>query len=505
MRAAGKQRCVGRGGMKSVGTMPRILISNIDNESMMADERALTPDFCRASAITASRMAWFAEPGDIVVLPRDLSPQMKVYIARTMGYEPGSVTHLTPDWGHRHPRPIRAHELLHTGLVERMARLIGDPDNWTLYPYCYERSTQQFAERLGLDGERAVRPFVKQGGAELLNDKRVFRSVAAGRGVSIAEGAVCATQWQLEECIVSLIDQTGAVIVKQDRHSGGFGNLIVSRTEATGALGAPEVLVARDESQVRDQARIAWTRLAYSERAPLIVEVYYPVSACVTAEFKVDAAANAVRFLNCGEVRQAPILSGLIMPSAVAPYQLGSFIADAAELARLCCDLGYDGLVNIDAIVTTDGTVIVNEFNGRIGGCSHIHHILQRVAGARYGEGLVVVSHSRKIAMSIDQTFGILEERKLGFDRSRRFGVIVTGEDASGSGHLEYLSIAPSREQAMQLEAEFEGLLGVDRSAQSEAGIEHLAKILSHFPQGRRFDAEPTVRDGQRQGIANKP
>jgi len=76
--------------------MPRILISNIDNESMMADERALTPDFCRSSSITAGRMAWFAEPGDIVVLPRDLSPQLKVYIARTMGYEPGSVTYLTP-------------------------------------------------------------------------------------------------------------------------------------------------------------------------------------------------------------------------------------------------------------------------------------------------------------------------------------------------------------------------------------------------------------------------
>ena len=40
---------------------------------------------------------------------------------------------------------------------------------------------------------------------------------------------------------------------------------------ATGALGAPEVLIAQDDSQIRDQSRIAWTRLAYAERAPLIV------------------------------------------------------------------------------------------------------------------------------------------------------------------------------------------------------------------------------------------
>ncbi|MEZ5832275.1 MAG: peptide ligase PGM1-related protein [Dongiaceae bacterium] len=485
--------------------MPRILISNIDNESMMADERALTPEFCRASAITAGRMAWFAEAGDIVILPRDLSPQLKVYIARTMGYEPGSVTYLTPDWSGRHSRPIRAHELLHTGLVERLARLIGDPGNWSLYPYCYERSTQQFAEQLGLNGERDVLPFVRQGGAELLNDKRVFRSVAAGRGVSIAEGAVCATQWQLEECIASLIDVTGAVIIKQDRHSGGFGNLIVSRTEKAGAQGAPDVLVARNESQISDQARIAWARLAYAERAPLIVEVYYPVSAAVTAEFKVDAAANAVTFLNCGEVRQAPILSGLIMPSAVPPYQLASFIADATELARLCCDLGYDGLVNIDGIITVDGRVIVNEFNGRIGGCSHIHHILQSVAGPQYGDELVVVSHSRNVAVSIDQALSIADERKLAFDRKARRGVIVTGEDAAWTGYVEYLSIAPSREEAMRLETEFESALGPDTAPHGEAGIEHLAKILSHMPQVRRRDPDRAIGDVPRHGAAHKP
>jgi hypothetical protein len=484
--------------------VPRILISNIDNESMMADERALTPAFCRASATTAGCMAWFAEPGDIVVLPRDLSPKLKVYIARTMGYEPGSVTYLTPDTGGNHPRPIRAHELLHTGLAERMARLIGDPGNWTLYPYCYERSIQQFAERLGLDGERDVRPFVKQGGAELLNDKRVFRSVAAGRGVSIAEGAVCATAWQLEECIASMIDVTGAVIIKQDRHSGGFGNLIVSRT-ATGALGATDVLMATDEAQIRDQSRIAWTRLAYAERAALIVEVYYPVSAVLTAEFDVAAADNAVTFVSCGEVRQAPILSGLIMPSAVPPYQLAAFVADATELARLCCDLGYEGLVNVDGIVTLGGTVIINEFNGRIGGCSHIHRILESVAGRRYGDELVVVSHSRTVAVSIDQVFGILAERALGFDRSVGRGVIVTQEDAAATGHVEYLSIAPTRAEAMRLEAEFEALLGTDADAQSVAGIEHLAKILSHMPPVRRNEAEQSARDFPRQGASQQP
>jgi len=472
--------------------MPRILISNIDNESMMADERALTAEFCRSSSITAGRMAWFAEAGDIVVLPRDLSPQLKVYIARAMGYEAGSVTYITPDWGNAGCRPIRAHELLHTGLAERLARLIGDPDGWSLYPYCYERSTQQLAERLGLDPAR-VSPFVRQGGAELLNDKRVFRSMAAGRGVRIAEGAVCATEWQLTECIESLIDMTGAVIIKQDCHSGGFGNLIVSRADIAGAPGASEVLVAADDEQIRDQARIAWARLAYLERAPLIVEAYYPVSAVLTAEFKVDAAANSITFLNCGEVRQAPILSGIIMPSDVPPYQLGAFVASATEMARLCCDLGYDGLINIDGIVTVGGDVIINEINGRIGACSHVHRILETIAGPHYGGDLVVMSHSKTIAMPIDDVFGALEARKLAFDADTRQGIIVVSEDAAQTGHLGYISIAPSREQAAKLEADFEAVLEPAADDESRVGIEHLARILSHLPPVRPDEHDQAI------------
>ena len=161
--------------------------------------------------------------------------------------------------------------------------------------------------------------------------------------------------------------------------------------------------------------------------------------------------------------------------------------------------------MNIDGIVTTDGRVIVNEFNGRIGGCSHIHHILERAAGPRYGDELVVVSHSRKIDLTIDQAFGLLEGSKLAFDRDEGRGIIVTGEDAAGSGHLEYLSIAPSRADAMRLEAEFESMFGSEADARSDTGIEHLAKILSHMPPVRQNEAEKAIRDALRHGTAHKP
>jgi hypothetical protein len=476
-----------------IAAMPRILIANVDNECMLPERWELTDEFCLASSIAAERIAWFAEPGDIAVLQRQPSRQLTDHIAQVMGYAPGAVTYITPDWNGAHYRPIAAHELLHTGLAERISALIGDPAAWSLYPYCYERGIQRFAERLGLYGDQ-VRHFMKQGGAELLNDKRVFRSLAAGRSVSIAQGMVCSSQWELEASVRSLIDVTGTVIIKQDRNSGGYGNLIISRRGANSAVGAQEVLAARDQAGIRDQTAIVWERLAYGERASLVLEVYYPAALAVTAEFRVDAARNGVIFLNCGEVRQDPILSGLVMPCTLPAYQLADFVANATELARLCCDLGYDGLINIDGIITVGGDVIINEINGRIGACSHIHRILEAVAGPHYGSDLLVMSHSKTIAMQIDDVFGVLEARKLAFDAETRQGIIVVSEDAAQTGHLGYISIAPSREQVAKLEADFEALLEPAADDENRAGIEHLTRILSHLPPVRRDEPEEAIR-----------
>ena len=460
--------------------MARILVANIDNENMLADERAFTPDFRRSSSITAGRMAWFAEPGDIVVVPRDLSTDFKDYMARVRGYAPGAVTYVTPDWAGAPFRPLGTQELLRRGLPERLQRLMRGRGDWSLLAYCHERGAQLLAEALGIEATGGRRGFLREGGAELLNDKRVFRSLAAGRGVPIAEGLVCGDPGALEAGIRTLIDRTGAVIVKQDRHSGGLGNLIVRRDGGTGSLGATDVIGISNTTAIADAASTVWSRLAYLERVPLVVEAYYHVTAVVTAEFHVDAGANAIRFLNCGEVRQAPILSGLIMPWSLSSYTGGAFIAAATELARLTCDLGYGGLINVDGIVTGDGAIVINEFNGRIGGCSHIHHILQAIAGEGYGERLVVASHSRDTAAGFSQIVDILAQRRLGFDPETGRGIILTAEDCAESGFIEYLSVAPTRSEAFQLEAAFEMLLaGLGAAA---PGVGHLANILAHLP-----------------------
>lgn len=473
--------------------MAHILIANIDNENLMADERARTAEYCRALANVAARIVWFAEPGDIVVLPRALAREFEHYVSSVMGYDSEAVTYVIPDWNGAPLHTLGTRELLHLGVREKLAQLMRDRGDWSIFPYCYERSAELLAEALSLDTKREVRPFMRQGGAELLNDKRIFRSLAAGRGVPLARGVVCIAERDLLDAIGSLIGETGAVIVKQDRHGGGLGNLIVSRTPTINGLGATDVIVTEEKAPIGAAAEV-WRRLAYHGQAPLIVEVYYPARSVVTAEFRIDVRENAVAFLNCGEVRQAPVLNGLVMPWSLTPHLAGAFIANATELARLACDLGYDGLINIDGIVTADGSVICNEFNGRIGGCSHIHHILRSLAGPTYGDSHVVASHSRNVALRFRRVLDILRDAQLNFDTATGRGVVLTAEDAAGSGYLEYLSIGRSRAEAMQIEAEFERMLDEAAPRERPRGIEHLERILSHLApfgsEARRDSAE---------------
>lgn len=470
--------------------MPRIFVANIDNESMRADDRFLTDEFSLLSAFSAGHIAWLAQPGDIVVLPRDLSQPFKDYMARVLGYAPGAVAFVAPEWGDRHFRPLGAQELLRADVVEQLAHHTCNRSDWSLYPYCNERGVQQLARALGIAGYPNVQPFVEQGGAELLNDKRVFRSLAAGRGIPIAEGAVCNTLGELERAVETLIGITGAVIVKQDRHSGGMGNLIISRTPDISGQGALQVYVISEEASLDELSQLVWGRLAYLERASLVVEAYYPVISAVTAEFQINSRRNHVDFLNCGEVRQAPIMNGLIMPMALTPYRSASFIAGATELARLYCDLGYEGLINVDGIVTTDGELVFNEVNGRVGGCSHIHHIMQVIAGPHYGDNMVVASHGRTVSLDLDQVLRILEARGLSFNATSSTGIVLTAEDLAGDGSLEYLSIAPTREAAFHLETEFESVLIAEGYEQKRGGIEHLANIVAHLTGGRTPAAE---------------
>ena len=84
--------------------------------------------------------------------------------------------------------------------------------------------------------------------------------------------------------------------------------------------------------------------------------------------------------------------------------------------------------------------------------------------------------------MTLDEAFDLLRDKGLAYDAMIRQGIVIVAEDTAESGHLEYLSIAPSRAEAARIEMAFEGALIPAEPEADRGGMEHLARILSHLP-----------------------
>ncbi|ASW03742.1 peptide ligase PGM1-related protein [Paraburkholderia aromaticivorans] len=431
--------------------MPKLLIANLDNPSMMGDQYRWSPDFYRSSTTLAMRHAWFAEPGDIVVLPRPLSHQMQIYIAELMEYDDGDVTFLAPELPSDFCGPMGLDILLGSDFLPRVREAIDTDNEWTIWPYYHDRDVDTFVNALGIRRREGTNPFLSEGGAELFNDKRIFRAMAAGRLIPIADGCSVSSLIELSQAVQHLIEVTGSVIVKQDRHSSTDGNLVVTKVRGISGQGASEVLEFVGNGA--DALNTIWERLGY-EGAALVVEAYYPVKKILYAEFLIERATSSVHFRNWGSPRMNPGCFGLtIPPGEVPPFLAAKFISGATEVARIACDLGFDGLLDVDGIVTSQGDVIFNEVNGRTGGCSHVHAICEKLLGKGYGNRAVAATSNEVRTRSLSRLMSRLRETGLAFDKRTQRGVVITAEDANQSGRLEALSIGKSEDEVLEVEA----------------------------------------------------
>ena len=432
--------------------MPRILIANIDNGDMLSDRSVLTYEFRCHSSVAASKHAWFAEPGDIVLLPEPLSPEMSDYMCQVKRQAPGAVKLLSPSRGPTEVSPIDSDLLKDRDLLQRLKVALGNGGDWELFPYHHDRTVSGLARHLGLSGNGELPAFYRESGASLLNDKKVFRSLAASHGVPIAEGRIANSASELLEAFGDLLPITGAVIVKQNRHSGALGNIIVSRDPEVSSQGATETILVGLHRSLEGAAEEAWCKLGANSEDVLIVEAYYPVSKVCYVEFAVRGRDCAPEFLNLGEQRMVPLFAGFQIPGGIPAYQQAHLVAGASEIVKIAKDMGFQGLIDVDAIITTDGSPLFCEVNGRCGGCSHIHHLAALLLGRNYGNHQVIMSRNGVEAPAFDEVLALIDHAGLGLEKGSAEGILITAEDTRRTGTLDYMIAAGSETRASEIE-----------------------------------------------------
>jgi hypothetical protein len=151
---------------------------------------------------------------------------------------------------------------------------------------------------------------------------------------------------------------------------------------------------------------------------------------------------GAPTLMSYSDLRMAETWKGSVYPPRnLTPRlhaHLGAYLQQVAIVAQ---QLGYYGPMNIDAIVTTSGELLFNEFNGRVGGTTGIDTIGRRLLGQDYLDHHVLASQIDVPAPACDVLAKALNERGLLFTRGSDHGVIIYNDTTEDTGTVEYVVV----------------------------------------------------------------
>ncbi|MGW2826400.1 preATP grasp domain-containing protein [Streptomyces sp. NPDC001443] len=385
------------------------------------------------------RALWGARNGDLVVLCAPPDPGFLRYATALTGTDPGRLHLVTAPPGQYGHRLLDPQTLTHPGLLDQVRTVLAEhggaqavQEVWALWP---SASVARFAAALGLSERLPGAGFLAQGGGELVNNKSTFRMFAAAAGTPVAAGTVVRGPGEATAATQQLLEDAGAVVVKQAHNGAGVGNelLLADPLLATGHAGARHLHQLDGTDLTGDITAYwseRWTWASADGRFPVVLEEFIPDARTVYCEQHLTD--THIQLTEMGELRYTRRrLSHESVPLRdLTPPVRQQLLDGSARLAATYLDVGYRGRLSTDAIVTPDGQVLFTEVNAQVTGSWHIyevfaHHIVDANAAP---ERTVTESHvPAHWTVPDGATFHrTLTELSLAYDPATRAGVIVS-------------------------------------------------------------------------------
>jgi hypothetical protein len=443
--------------------MPKLLLANPYSRAMAARLQDIPKQVTPYYDAMADRLLWTLAVDDIAVVAGSVKKEFLSYMCAVLGMQPDSISVLSladyesANWYPGHNPGLVAD--LRSRISSR--RPVGD---WRISCYIRDRDVAAWERVLGMSD--AASDAFADNMAEMMNTKSVFRVLARAAGFPIADGRVVTHGDELYDAVAELLAVTGAVIVKQDMNSGGDGNVFVTSDPDIRGDGARwSVQVAgRDTAEIR--RTLSEVGLGDPPDIPAgcapgkyVVEVFHPHSLSFYAELDVPRDGPP-RLCNYGDLRMTPLWSGFEIPARrLTTEQREQLCIQALRLARLAQSIGYSGHFDCDAILTREGELIFNEFNGRAGGATHMDVLCRRLLGTDYLDEVVLLTRNAVRSPAFHKLMLALDDDSLHFERERGAGIIVTQDNTAHTGTIEYISIGRTHAEAAFYEHRLEEIL----------------------------------------------
>ncbi|MGZ0084354.1 preATP grasp domain-containing protein [Caldibacillus thermoamylovorans] len=434
----------------------KIVVGNVDGESLVGEPEKHTPEMKILASIIANRLTWLAKENDILLMPYPISKNFLNYVQRLMNVELDSVKCLTPARDSFEAKLLTYETLANSDLQNELRKLMkmNSEAKWVVEPYFFDRAVANLARSLNIEMKEHKLDFFLQGGAELLNSKAEFRRIASAYNIPIAEGVNCYSVHELKRALHQYIKKTGSVIVKQDINAGGDGNIVITFDDREQSLGAIQTFNIKQKSELDDLAIQIWNRQIGTRNRVIVVETYYETKSVFYSELEIREGHLRPYLLNFGDMRMEPVWNGFIIPTkSLKEYALSEFVSCSMQLAEIARKRGYIGKINCDGILTTDGRVLITEINGRLGGCTHIHVVAEKLYGTNYGDHYCILTRNKiKVGYSFVELLEVLDKAGLLVKQAHQEGVIILTEDTERSKTIEYMIVGSSYQKAIELE-----------------------------------------------------
>ncbi|MEV0327370.1 peptide ligase PGM1-related protein [Micromonospora echinospora] len=437
--------------------MPKVLVGN-DFDAVLRT-RAATNWWVQ-------RVVWFAEDGDVLLLPIQPDDAFLRYVTETTGTRLDSLRVVVPPSDGERPGSLSGPGLTDERLLDAVRRALAGRPVTTILPLWPSAGVARFASALGVPHALAGHGFLAQGGGAMLNSKAAFRAIAAGVGVGLPEGRVCADRDDAADAIDELVGSGRLAILKKDYMSGGAGNEVLSPVPGVTPVGAKRAVVVPDAAAVHRYLDERWDWLTDHGRHHFVVERYVPGSVAGFAEYLVTD--EDIEFGAHGVLLSEPVTTKQIIP---AVEYTPDVLAELVRQGRMLCEplraMGYRGRLSADAIVTPDGELLFTEYNGRITGSTHVYSVLgEKVVGRDFGRDRVLFEGFWPVGWSVPSfaaAVATLTHAGLAYDPATRTGVLISSAFDRRDDTLLHCVVAESLADAHEVEKEMARLFAGPR------------------------------------------
>ncbi|MFF7992651.1 peptide ligase PGM1-related protein [Kitasatospora xanthocidica] len=432
--------------------MTTLCIANNRTEEMVGDLTGMAPLEQLFAGCGAQRMLWWAEDGDVLVLPWGPDPEYLAYVTGLTGVRADSLTFVVPPPGAQGDQVLTTDRLADPVFRAELGRVLAGRTVEEVLAISPNGAVAELAAALGLAHVMPGQAFAAQGGNALVNSKAGFRAVAAGVGVPIPPGRVAGSPAEVEDAIEQLLAQGHSVMVKVEFQAGGFGNEVLAREERVDAAGAERVVRLADRAAVAGYVAERWSWLTGGRGQRVVVERYFADSAPLYAQFLIDDAA--VVLSGCGEMVMRPVVIGEITPPVTPGAEVrAELVAQGARLCEALRVIGYRGTVSADAVLTPKGEIYFHETNGRLTGSSHLHDVyFGRLLREEHRHSRYILELAGLKVPSFAEAVAAIGGAGLAFDPETGTGVLYSCDFGPADGSVMYCAVAESPEATRALE-----------------------------------------------------